>query len=77
MDLVQDVRKAVSANVHVKALLSRLAFELGGSVMDEERPAETISLQTALAVYKVLQNMEISVKVRKQRQPSVLFLVVS
>lgn len=71
------MRKAVSANVHVKALLSRLAFELGGSMVDKERPADTISLQTALAVYKVLQNMEISVKVRKQRQPPVFFLFVS
>lgn len=73
---MQDARKAVSANVHVKALLSRLAFELGGRAVDEERPADMISPKTALAVYKVLQNMEISVKVRKQRQPSLLFLVV-
>lgn len=74
---MQDARKAVSANAHVKALLSRLASELGGSVVDEGRQASTISLKTALAVHKVVQNIEVHIKVRQQRQPFALACCLS
>lgn len=59
------MRKAINANIHVKALLSKLASDLGGGDGDEDeetRPA-TINSQTMVAIHKVVQNLQITVKV--------------
>ena len=61
---LQDIRKSISANVHVKALLCKLASELTGGVEDESRPEPRINLHTVEATHKVVQKLEVTVKVR-------------
>lgn len=63
---VQEVRKSISATVHVKAILSKLADELGGGAgAAEEREgkrAVRINLQTVHNIYKVMRNLEVTMK---------------
>ncbi|CAM9157071.1 unnamed protein product, partial [Laminaria digitata] len=59
----EDIRKSISANVHVKAILCKLASELAGGVEDEGvRPARRINLNTVEATHKVIQKLEVTVK---------------
>lgn len=59
----------MSANVHVNAILSTLASELGSVVQDDEDSDDeakcptTIGFQSVLAIHKVFQNLEVTVKV--------------
>lgn len=57
----QEVRKSISANVHVMAILSKLADELGGGGAEEGRRAARISLQTVHNVHKVMRKLEVTV----------------
>lgn len=59
---VQGVRKSISANVHVKAILSKLADELGGGAAEEGKRAATINLDTVYNIHKVMRNLEVTVK---------------
>lgn len=59
---VQEVRKSISANVHVKAILSKLADELGGGAADEGKRAARISLQTVHNIHRVMKKLELTVK---------------
>lgn len=60
--LIQHVRKCVSANVHVKALLSKLAAELASAGVEEGKRATTINLQAARNIHKVVRKLEVMVK---------------
>lgn len=59
---VQGIRKSISANVHVKAILSKLADELGGGAGEEGKRAARISLQTVYNIHKVMRKLEVTVK---------------
>lgn len=56
------MRKSISANVHVKAILNKLAAELGGVGADEGKKAARINVQTAHNVHKVMRKLEVTVK---------------
>eukprot|EP00903_Cladosiphon_okamuranus_P005340 g5337.t1 len=62
----EEVRRSISANVHVKAILSKLAEELGGggaaAEESEGKRAMRINLQTVHNIHKVMRNMEVTVK---------------
>ncbi len=60
--LTQDARKSINASVHVKALLSKLAAELGGGEAEEGKRAARINVQTVHNIHKVLRKLEITVK---------------
>ena len=73
----QDIRKSISANVHVKTILCKLASELAGGVEDEGRaPTKTIHLHTAEATHKVIQKLEVTVKVSRTSRASTLLCVL-
>ncbi|CAM9169048.1 unnamed protein product [Ectocarpus fasciculatus] len=58
----EDARRSISANVHVKAILSKLAAELGGGGADEGKRAARMNLQTAHNLHKVMRKLEVTVK---------------
>lgn len=60
----QHARKCISANVHVKTLLNKLAAELGGGEVEEGTSATSghISLQAAHNIHKVVLKLEVAVK---------------
>lgn len=57
------MRKVICANIHIKALLSKLTTELGGGNDDEEQRPPTIGVKTVAAIHRILQNIEINVLV--------------
>ena len=65
----QDIRKSISANVHVKAILCKLmqgASELAGGAGEEDGPpSRSIHLHTVEATHKVIQKLEVTVKVSR------------
>lgn len=65
----QDIRKSISANVHVKAILCKLmqgASELAGGVEEEGGPpSRSIHLHTVEAIHKVILKLEVTVKVSR------------
>lgn len=70
--MLQEARKAVSANVHVRNLLGALASDLGGgrgAGGDRDHGdgisegASTVTLGTISAIQKVAQKMEITIQV--------------
>eukprot|EP00752_Nemacystus_decipiens_P001758 g1699.t2 len=58
----EGVRKSISANVHVKAILSKLADELGGGAAEEGKHAARINLHTVHNIHKIMRNLEVTVK---------------
>ncbi|CAM9710976.1 unnamed protein product [Pylaiella littoralis] len=60
----EHARKCISANVHVKTLLNKLAAELGGGEVEEGTSATSghISLQAAHNIHKVVLKLEVAVK---------------
>ncbi|CAM9600860.1 unnamed protein product [Ectocarpus sp. 4 AP-2014] len=58
----EDARRSISANVHVKAILSKLADELGGGGADEGKRPARMNLQTAYNLHKVMRKLEVTVK---------------
>lgn len=78
----------MNANIHVKKLLSTFASDLGGA--DEAAPSSaesgdgkgskrssTVTLGTVAAIHRVMQKMEITVKVCEQSCCCCCFLSMS
>ncbi|CAM9577211.1 unnamed protein product [Scytosiphon promiscuus] len=58
----EAMRKSISANVHVKAILNKLAAELGGVGAEEGKRAARINVQTVHNLHKVMRKLEVTIK---------------